>query len=152
MSRPLRINNPTMFGKDRLITIGCVQTDAPLVSFASLFLANRNLGLFFHVPSDIRVEWETYNAEESVKHGDAPSREQADGSNAVSISDYENIQGAPKRKDSPHSEGAHASARNVAVIMDKKHRKHFSTLNLAVSDCDDTNTLLGRRRKGDCYR
>lgn len=145
MSRPLRINNPTMFGKDRSITIGCVQTDAPLVSFASFFFADRNLGLFFHAPSDILVEWETYNVEESVKHGDAPSREHADGSKPVSISDDENIQGAPKRKDSSHSEGTRASARNVTVIME--HRKHFSTLNLAVSDCDDTNTLLGRSRK-----
>lgn len=118
-----------------------MQTDAPLVSLASLFLPDRNLSLFFHAPSDIRVEWETYNVEESGKHGDAPSREHADGNKAVSISDDENIQGAPKRKDSPPSEGTHASAQNVAVITDKKHWKHFSTLNLAVSDCDDTTHL-----------
>lgn len=72
------------------------------------------------------MEWETYNidlndrpqVEESVRHGDAPSPESAGGSEAASISD-ENIQEAPERDDSPHSEGTDASSRNVAVIMDK---------------------------------
>lgn len=75
--------------------------------------------------SDIHVEWETYNVdlsdrphgEESVRRGDARSREHADGSEAVSISD-ENIQEAPERSRSSPSEGT-ASTRTVAVIMEK---------------------------------
>lgn len=96
---------------------------------------------------DIRVQWETYNVdlkdrphvEESLRRRHAPSLEHA-GSEAVSISD-ENIQDAPERNDSPQSEGTDASTRNVAVIMDET--LHFRTLNLAVSNCCDTNTLLG---------
>lgn len=69
--------------------------------------------------ADIRVEWETYNVDlndrphekESVRPGDAPSHEPADGSEAVSVSEN-SIQEGPESDDNPH-----ASTPDVAVIM-----------------------------------
>lgn len=80
----------------------------------------------FRLLSDICVEWETYNVdpnhrrrvEECVRQGDAPSPEQAEGSQPVGRSG-ETIQEGPERKDGPRSDGTGASTPKLAVIMDK---------------------------------
>lgn len=69
------------------------------------------------------MDWETYNidaqppAGEPAAQSGAPSPEHADGGEAASTCE-ESVQGAPERSDSPHAEGADASAPEVIVIMD----------------------------------